>query len=218
MPTQTQLLPPPSKDFNDAKRQYMEQYGSALVTNSYLRIAILCLSLVAAGCIFLTYKTYSAFRDVKPLIVRINDVGRADVVRYNSMEYSPREPELKYFLTQFVHDFYGRRRLTVRDDFLRSLYFLERQLAEATMEQNRKSKGIETFLIGVGEEVDINVRNITIHDLRNPPIGPRSISRRSIYPVPPGLSQNGKSTWAISYSPSEIRSLTTLFRSTRSAS
>ena len=171
MPTQTQLLPPPSKDFNDAKRQYMEQYGSALVTNSYLRIAILCLSLVAAGCIFLTYKTYSAFRDVKPLIVRINDVGRADVVRYNSMEYSPREPELKYFLTQFVHDFYGRRRLTVRDDFSRSLYFLESQLAEATMEQNRKSKEIETFLIGVGDEVDINVRNIIIHDLRNPPYG-----------------------------------------------
>lgn len=169
MPTQTQLLPPPSKDFNDAKRQYMEQYGSALVTNSYLRIAVLCLSLVAAGCIFLTYKTYSAFRDVKPLVVRINDVGRADVVRYNSMEYSPREPELKYFITQFVHDFYGRCRLTVRDDFSRSLYFLERQLAEATMEHNRKSKEIETFLIGVGEEVDINVRNIIIHDLRNPP-------------------------------------------------
>lgn len=169
MSLHTQLLPPPSKDLDDAKRQYMEQYGSALVTNSYLRIAVLCLSVVAAGSIMLAFRTYSAFRNAKPLIVRINDVGRAEVVRYNSMEYSPREPELKYFLTQFVHDFYARRRATVRDDFSRSLYFLERQLAEATMEGSRKSKEIETFLVGVGDEIDINVRNIIVHDLRKPP-------------------------------------------------
>ena len=164
-----QLLPQPTKDFNDAKRQYMEQYGSALVTNSYLRIAVLCLSLVAAGAVLLAFKTYSTFTNVKPLIVRINDVGRAEVVQYNAMEYTPREAELKYFLTQFVHDFYSRNRMTVRDDFSRSLYFLERQLAEAQMEQNRKTKEIETFLVGAGDEVEVYVRNIVIHDLRKPP-------------------------------------------------
>jgi type IV secretory pathway TrbF-like protein len=165
----TQLLPAPSKDFNDAKRQYMEQYGSALVTNSYLRIAVLCLSVVAAGTVLLSYKTYSTFQNVKPLIIRINDVGRAEVVQYNAMEYTPREAELKYFLTQFVHDFYSRNRMTVRDDFSRSLYFLERQLAESKMEQNRKTKEIESFLVGAGDEIEVNVRNIIIHDLRKPP-------------------------------------------------
>lgn len=164
-----QLLPQPTKDFNDAKRQYMEQYGSALVTNSYLRIAVLCLSLVAAGAVLLAFKTYSTFTNVRPLIVRINDVGRAEVVHYNAMEYTPREAELKYFLTQFVHDFYSRNRSTVRDDFSRSLYFLERQLAEAQMEHNRKTKEIETFLVGAGDEVEVSVRNIVIHDLRKPP-------------------------------------------------
>jgi type IV secretion system protein VirB5 len=164
-----QLLPQPTKDFNDAKRQYMEQYGSALVTNSYLRIAVLCLSLVAAGAVLLTFKTYSTFKSVKPLIIRINDVGRAEVVQYNAMEYTPREAELKYFLTQFIHDFYSRNRLTVRDDVSRSLYFLERQLAEAHMEQNRKTKEIETFLVGGGDEIEVNIRNIIIHDLRKPP-------------------------------------------------
>jgi type IV secretory pathway TrbF-like protein len=164
-----QLLPPPSKDFNDAKRQYMEQYGSALVTNSYLRIAVLCLSLVAAGTVLLSYKTYSTFQNVKPLIIRINDVGRAEAVQYNAMEYTPREAELKYFLTQFVHDFYSRNRMTVRDDFSRSLYFLERQLAESKMEQNRKTKEIESFLVGADDEVEVNIRNIIIHDLRKPP-------------------------------------------------
>ena len=40
------LLPPPSKDFNDAKRMYMEQFGSALVTNTYLKIALLSVAIL----------------------------------------------------------------------------------------------------------------------------------------------------------------------------
>ena len=91
MAINTQLLPPLSKDFNDAKRQYMEQYGSALVTNSYLRIAVLCLSLVSAGALLLNFKTYSTFKNIKPLVIRINDVGRAEAVHYNSMEYKPQD-------------------------------------------------------------------------------------------------------------------------------
>jgi type IV secretory pathway TrbF-like protein len=169
MPLSTPLLESPGKNFDDAKRQYMEQYGSALVTNSYLRIAVLCLSLVAAGALLLSYKTYSTFNNVKPLVIRINDVGRAEVVRYNAVEYTPREPELKYFLTQFVHDYYSRNRATVRNDFSRALYFLERQLAEARMEKNRQTKEIENFLVSGGEEVEVNVRNIVIHDLRSAP-------------------------------------------------
>jgi hypothetical protein len=35
------------KSFNEAKRMYVEQYGSALVMNTYLKIALLSLSLVA---------------------------------------------------------------------------------------------------------------------------------------------------------------------------
>lgn len=169
MAINTQLLPPPGKNFDDAKRQYMEQYGSALVMNSYLRIAVLCLSLVSVGAIVLSFRTYATFQNVKPLVVRINDVGRAEVVRYNTLDYVPREPELKYFLTQFVHDYYSRNRATVRDDFSRSLYFLERQLAEARMDQNRKTKEIETFLVGSGVEIEVEVRNIVIHDLRSQP-------------------------------------------------
>jgi hypothetical protein len=33
----------------DAKRQFVELYGSALVLNTYLKIALLCVSLVALG-------------------------------------------------------------------------------------------------------------------------------------------------------------------------
>ena len=91
MAIQTQFLPPPGKDFNDAKRQYAEQFGSSLVTNMYLRIAVLCLALVSAGLLFLNFKTYALFRGFKPLVIRINDVGRAEPLQYAfEIEKAPR--------------------------------------------------------------------------------------------------------------------------------
>jgi len=165
----TQLLPPPAKDFNDAKRQYMEHFGSALVTNMYLRVAVLCLSVVAVGALVLNFKTYALFKNFKPLVIRINDVGRAEPVEYSSMEYKPQAPEIKYFLTQFVHDYYSRNRATVREDFAHSLFFLDSRLAAARMDQNRKTKEIETFIVEGNEEVEVHVQSIVLQDLRTPP-------------------------------------------------
>jgi type IV secretory pathway TrbF-like protein len=169
MATINQLLPQPAKDFNDAKLRYMEQYGSALVTNMYLRVAVLCLSLVAVGALILNFKTYSMFKNFKPLVIRINDVGRAEPVEYSSLEYKPQAPEIKYFLTQFVHDYYSRNRATVRDDFSRSLMFLDSRIAAERMEQNRKTKEIEQFMIGASEESEVRVQNIVLQDLRKAP-------------------------------------------------
>ena len=70
------LLPPPSKDFNDAKRMYMEQFGSALVTNTYLKIALLCVSMIAGGLLLLNFRTQAKYTNVKPLVIRIDEVGR----------------------------------------------------------------------------------------------------------------------------------------------
>jgi type IV secretory pathway TrbF-like protein len=169
MASPTQFLPPPAKDFNDAKRQYMEHFGSALVTNMYLRVAVLCLSVVAVGALVLNFKTYSIFKNFKPLVIRINDVGRAEPIEYSSMEYKPQAPELKYFLTQFVHDYYSRNRATVREDLARSLFFLDARLAAARMDQNRKTKEIETFIVEGNEEVEVHVQNIVLQDLRTSP-------------------------------------------------
>ena len=46
-------LPP----LEDAKRQYVELFGSALVMNTYLKIALLCVSIVAAGLVVLNLRT-----------------------------------------------------------------------------------------------------------------------------------------------------------------
>src|ERR1700680_1482305 len=159
-------LPHPKES---AERQYVEQFGSVLVMNTYLKIAVLALSLVGLGLVALNIKTYQAFSDLKPLVIRINDVGRAEAVRYETLEYRPQEAEIKYFLTDFVERHYARMRSTVRENYARSLYFLDGRLADAVIEANKKTKVLETFLTGSSEETDVHVTNIAIEDLRNPP-------------------------------------------------
>ena len=168
MPT-AKLSPPPSEEFNAAKRLYVEQFGAALVSNSYLKIAVLCLASVSIALLVLNIKTYQAFHNFKPLIIRISEVGRAEAINYEGFQYQPREAEIRYFLMDFVQRHYSRIRATVRENYAHSLYYLEGRLADATIEENKKNKTIETFLAGQADEIDVNVKNVAIEDLRNSP-------------------------------------------------
>jgi type IV secretory pathway TrbF-like protein len=162
-------LPPPITDYAAARRQYVELYGSLAVMNTYLKTAVLALSAVALGLIVLNAKTYEAYHHLQPLVIRINDVGRADAVAYSSLAYQPQEAELKYFLVRFVQQHYARIRASFRDSYPQSLYFLDGRLAEAIVVANKKTKAFDPFLSGQTEEVDIEVKNVAIEDLRKPP-------------------------------------------------
>jgi type IV secretion system protein VirB5 len=163
------LMPPPTPDLQAAKRQFVELYGSIAVMNTYLKIAVVSLCGVCLGLIALNLKTYQTFRNFKPLVIRINDLGRAEVVSYHDLEYHPQEAEIKYFLIQFVEQHYGRMRATLKENYARSLYFLDGRLADALIEANKKSNTIEGFLAGQSEEIEIQVKNVSIEDLRSPP-------------------------------------------------
>ena len=63
------------KTLEGAKRQFVELYGSALVMNTYLKIAVVLLALVALGLVALNFRTVATYANVKPLVVRIDDVG-----------------------------------------------------------------------------------------------------------------------------------------------
>lgn len=161
-------LPPP-KDFTAARRQFVELYGSLAVMNTYLKIAVLALCGVCLALVVLVAKAYDSASRVKPLIIRINEVGHAEALNYSDFEYHPQEAEIKYFLIQFVEAHYSRMRATVQENWARSLYFVDGKLGSALIEANRKSKAIEQFLASPTEEIDVQVTNVAIEDLRMPP-------------------------------------------------
>ncbi len=160
-------LPP----LEDAKRQYVELFGSALVMNTYLKIALVAVSLIAAGLLVLNFRTQALSAHAKPLVIRIDDVGRAQAVQYEALTYQPQgpAPELKYFLTQFVSRHFARLRANVRERYAESLYFLDGALADATIAQNQRTQSIEAFLAGGADEIEIQVKNVTLDDLKGAP-------------------------------------------------
>lgn len=168
-------MPEPSIDLaplrseGAARRQYVEQFGSLIVMNTYLKIAVLALCIVAVALVALNLRTYRAFRDLRPLVIRINDVGRAEAVRYESLQYRPQESEIRYFLSQFVELYYSRMRSTLRENYARSLYFLDPKLADSLIATNTKNKVLEQFLTGSSDDIDVRVKNVSIEDLRQPP-------------------------------------------------
>src|SRR5262249_36046956 len=165
----THWTEPVSNEEPGARRRYVEQFGSLIVMNTYLKVAVLALCIVILALVVLNIKTYQAFKYVKPLVIRISDVGRAEAVPYDNFAYKPQEAEIRYFLIDFVQRHYSRMRATIKENYARSLYFLDGRLVDALIEANKKSNAIETFLDGSSEEIDVQVDNVAIEDLRTPP-------------------------------------------------
>ena len=126
------------RTFQDAKRLYLEQYGDPMVTNTYLKIALTLISLVAVGLLVLDLKTIRTFENFRPLVIRIDDLGRAEAINYHNLEYKPQDAEAKYFLSQFCALYYRRNRYTIQDDFSKALYFLDGKLADGILDAYRK--------------------------------------------------------------------------------
>jgi type IV secretion system protein VirB5 len=82
----------------------------------YLKLALLGVTLVAIGLIVLNLRTQAQAANLRPLVIRIDEVGRAQAVDYGTLTYAPQSTELKYFLIQFTQLHCGRMRATVRDN------------------------------------------------------------------------------------------------------
>jgi type IV secretory pathway TrbF-like protein len=158
------------KTMENAKRQFVELYGSALVMNTYLKIALVLVCLVALGLLGLNFHTAARAAQVRPLVIRVDEVGRAEAVQYDATRYQPQAPELRYFLTQFVVKHFSRIRATVQREYPDSLLFLDPVLVDATIAHNDQTRTIETFLTNPSaDEIDVVVQNVSLTQLTTVP-------------------------------------------------
>jgi type IV secretion system protein VirB5 len=163
-------LPAPlDPEFQAGKRLYAEQWGDAVVTNTYLKITILALCLLCAGSIYIAYATVKKIDTFHTRYIRIDTIGRAEAVNYDDLNYKPQEKEIKYFLTEFCRLYYSRNKLTIRDDFRRALLFMDTQLADSTLAGWTRNKIIDNFLSSSAPDQEVKVNRIDIEDLRSAP-------------------------------------------------
>jgi type IV secretion system protein VirB5 len=145
-----------------------------MVTNTYLKIALTLVSLIAVGLLVLDLKTIRTFENFRPLVIRIDDLGRAEAINYHSLEYKPQDAEAKYFISQFCALYYRRNRYTIQDDLSKSLYFLDGKLADGILDAYRKDDILKKFLTNTAApEVDVQVKKVALEQMQTPPFRAR---------------------------------------------
>ena len=194
MATQTMTSP----DITRAAERYLEQYGDPLVMNTYLKVTILVLAGIVVLLGALVYRGQMALASVHPLIVRINDVGRAEAIDYRNFQYRPQEAENKYYLTRWTELYFSRNRFTIERDQTNALYFLNGDVQRAVIEQERKDGIIAKYQ---GDSslpfVDVEVKNVVLDDLRQSPYSAR-IEFEKIFSNPADHSELKREQWTAS--------------------
>ena len=159
-----------SPEITRAAQRYLEQYGDPLVMNTYLKVTILILGVVCVMLGAITFKSQKALAGMKPLVIRINDVGHADAIDYRNYEYKPQEAENKYYLARWTSLYFQRNRYTIENDQTGALYFLNSDVQHAVIRQEQQDKTISTFQHdSTLSYVDIDIKSIVLDDLRQSP-------------------------------------------------
>jgi type IV secretory pathway TrbF-like protein len=163
-----------SPEMTRAAERYLEQYGDPMVMNTYLKIAVLALSAVAVALTGVVFKSHQALASAKPLIIRIDNVGRAEAIDYRDFQYRPQEAENKYYLGRWAELYFSRNRFTLVRDQTASLYFMNSDVQRDVIEQERKAQTIPTYLKDSGlPYVTIVVKNVILDDLKMSPYSAR---------------------------------------------
>ena len=181
-----------------AAERYLEQYGDPLVMNTYLKITILSLVMVCLALTALVFKSQKALASMRPLIIRINDVGRAEAIDYRNFQYRPQEAENKYYLTRWAELYFTRNRFTIERDQTDSLYFLNGDVQRAVIAEEQKDKIIQTYRNdSTLPYVDVEVKNIVLDDLRQSPYSAR-IEFEKVYTNPADHTELKRERWVAS--------------------
>src|ERR1700683_1965322 len=194
----TNMATKETPEITRAAERYLEQYGDPLVMNTYLKVTILVLAGVCVSLAALTFKSQTALANMHPMIVRINDVGRAEAIDYRNFQYRPQEAENKYYLTRWTELYFSRNRFTIERDQTNSLYFLNSDVQRAVIDEERKSNIILTYRSdSTLPYVDVEVQNGVLDDLRQSPYSAR-IEFEKVYTNPADHTELKRERWVAS--------------------
>jgi len=153
-----------------AGEKFLEAYAEPVVTNTYLKLALLVLFAVSLVLLLLFYRAQTAALHLKPLVISVNDLGRGQVLQYDDFRGIPIERVSKYYLARWAEFYYGRNHNTLERDFAESLNFFSNALQRATLAQVKKAQTLQNFLLDPGQpNADIQIISVVLEDTRAAP-------------------------------------------------
>lgn len=179
----------------DAGHRFLELYAEPVVTNTYLKVALLVLSAVTLASLALLYRAQGAALRLKPLVISISDAGRGQVMNYADFSKVPIERVGKYYLARWVELYYGRNHGTLHRDFSESLNFFSNELQGATLTRFDKAKTLQTFLLDPGApNVDIEIKAVVLEDTRQAPYRAH-VEFEKVFRSPGGQDEQKRERW-----------------------
>ncbi|GGA73348.1 hypothetical protein GCM10011507_26200 [Edaphobacter acidisoli] len=180
----------------EAGHRFLELYAEPVVTNNYLKVALLVLAVVALTALALLYRAQTAASRLKPLVIAVSDIGRGQVMNYDDLSKVPTERVSKYYLARWAQLYYGRNHATLQRDFAESLNFFSDPLQSATLARVNKAKTLETFLLDPSApNVDIEIRAVVLDDTRQAPYRAHIEFEKVMY-SPGDQQEQNRERWA----------------------
>lgn len=156
---------------NNPGKEFAEIWGEAIHSARHLRVLSVVLGLLCL-LLILTVFRLSGAEPPRPIVVRVDEVGRAEAVAYDvaQAQADPLDPTTKYFLNRFLHDYYGRQAATVEEYWGRALRFLTPDLANAAF--RREAENVALVAAGrAREELRVDRVVLRIQAQPQPPHG-----------------------------------------------
>ena len=133
-----------------------EVYASHYAERKAYRLIIGCGTVLLCGSMWLNFSL--AHRPIVNRYIRIDEMGRAQAIQYSDLNYSPREGEVRTYLTDWANYRYTISRDTIAKKYPLNYYFLSQSLASQLMAEDNQNHLVSQVMAGQIEQSDVEVQ------------------------------------------------------------
>jgi type IV secretion system protein VirB5 len=137
-----------------------EVYASHYAERKAYRLIIVCETILLCGAMWSSWSL--AHRPVVNRYVRIDEMGRSQAIQYSDLNYSPREGEVRTYLSDWADYRYTVGRDTIAKKYPLNYYFLSQNLSSQLMTEDNANHLVSQVIGGQIEQNDVEVKNVTI--------------------------------------------------------
>jgi type IV secretion system protein VirB5 len=152
-----------------------EVYASHYAERKMSRFVIGAETALLLGAFALIFSL--AHRPIANRYIRIDEMGRAQAIAYTDLNYSPREGEVRTYLTDWANYRFTINRETIGKKYPLNYYFLSQTLASQLMGQDNENHLISQVVGGQIEQSDVEVKNVTITSMSEETVQAATIAR-----------------------------------------
>jgi type IV secretion system protein VirB5 len=150
-------------------------YASHYAERKAYRMVLACGTVLLLGSMGLNLSL--ARRPIANRYIRIDEMGRAQAIQYSDLNYSPREGEVRTYLTDWASYRYTISRDTIAKKYPLNYYFLSGNLSSQLMTDDNANHLVSQVIGGQIEQSDDEVKNVTITTMSQETVQGAVISR-----------------------------------------